>query len=635
MLRLVRHQALLIFVAAIVFLSRLGSYGLFDKQESTISSCSAEMVRTGHWMVPTFNDHLNAENPILFYWSQAISFRLFGISEFSARLGSSILAIATVVLTYHLGRKLFSLEVGILAAIILCTCLVFSAFGRAATPDSMLVFLQTFAITWYVWIVARQRGGNFNGFGIAPSVAVETPPDPAITSPTASQTVPAETEPSTEQTTQEASEQPVRVIRPDLKLLVPGRWQLALPVYIAMGLAVLTTGLIGFVIPCTAIMLFLLVSLRYEDLRSSVLKDPEGPAWRRSLFAVLQTLRPRPLVEACLALNLPIGLAVVAIIAAPWYVAAGVVTDGIWLREFFFDRHVNRWIDLTSGSLWIFVKLIYDILVILILGMPWTVFLGMAVVQLRDRLDDEKSFWRASDRLLTCWITVWFLSLIVAGGILPNFVLPICPAVALILARFFLDWQHQEGDEGIYTFNLCCKALGAAGATMMLGFYIAAYLYFPSEEWLGLIGLVPLAGTFAAIKFLDKDQRPKVIQSLLVTAVLVSFLIVAIGPSRIAPYQEGPRFVTDAKRIAGTDSVEIGTYDYFEPSLVFYTGKSVPRLRTPREVADFVSGKSNAFVITRRTKENELRDELRGDVGEVARHRSFLGREDLILIGRK
>ena len=63
---------------------------------------------------------------------------------------------------------------------------------------------------------------------------------------------------------------------------------------------------------------------------------------------------------------------------------------------------------------------------------------------------------------------------------------------------------------------------------------------------------------------------------------------------------------------------------------MFDARKTVRKLSTPRQVAEFLVSHPHAFVITRANKHNELRDELPGDIGELSRHRNFLGREGLI-----
>ena len=107
------------------------------------------------------------------------------------------------------------------------------------------------------------------------------------------------------------------------------------------------------------------------------------------------------------------------------------------------------------------------------------------------------------------------------------------------------------------------------------------------------------------------------------------------APVQIRPYQDSPIFVADARRLAGSSEIDIATFDYFEPSLVFYVGKPVPKLETANEVADFISSRPHAYVITKASRHNELRDVLVGDVDELSRHRNFLGRQELILLGRK
>ena len=170
---LLRHQAILAVVAILVFFTNLGSYALFNDDEAKNATCGAEMFRRGDWIKPTFNEELRTDKPILTYWFMLTSFKLYGVSEFSARLASSILAVGTILLTYHLGRKLYSAEIGFLASLILSTCLLFSVVGRAATPDSSLVFFVTLSFANYIWVVARRRGGNFSEGDFLP---VETTP---------------------------------------------------------------------------------------------------------------------------------------------------------------------------------------------------------------------------------------------------------------------------------------------------------------------------------------------------------------------------------------------------------------------------------------------------------------------------
>ena len=146
MIPILRHQACLVLVAVLIFFTNLGNYTLFNDDEAKNTVCATEMYRRGDLIVPTFYEELRTDKPILLYWMMLTSFKFWGISELSARLASSIMSVGTTLLTYHLGRKLYSAKVGFLAGLIVCTCLLFSAVGRAATPDSALIFFVTLTI---------------------------------------------------------------------------------------------------------------------------------------------------------------------------------------------------------------------------------------------------------------------------------------------------------------------------------------------------------------------------------------------------------------------------------------------------------------------------------------------------------
>ncbi|HTN03213.1 MAG TPA: hypothetical protein VL132_15095, partial [Planctomycetaceae bacterium] len=90
---LLRHQAWILLAAGLVFFTNLGAYPLFDEDEPKNAVCGKEMFERGDWIVPTFNHDLRTDKPILIYWVMLTSFHLFGVSELTARLGSSVLAI--------------------------------------------------------------------------------------------------------------------------------------------------------------------------------------------------------------------------------------------------------------------------------------------------------------------------------------------------------------------------------------------------------------------------------------------------------------------------------------------------------------------------------------------------------------
>jgi len=97
-------------------------------------------MQRGDWVVPMFNGHVFPEKPPLMFWTMMAGFQLFGVSELGARFFSAVFGVATVLLTYHLGRKLFNDRVGFGGGLITASSIMFTVSARAATVDAALVF---------------------------------------------------------------------------------------------------------------------------------------------------------------------------------------------------------------------------------------------------------------------------------------------------------------------------------------------------------------------------------------------------------------------------------------------------------------------------------------------------------------
>jgi 4-amino-4-deoxy-L-arabinose transferase-like glycosyltransferase len=166
------HYTLLGLIAVALIFPNLGAPSLWDLDEGNNAEAAREMMDCGNWVVPTFNYQLRVDKPALLYWLQIAAFRLFGINEFSARLPSALAALATVVMTYELGRQMFGQATGLLAGLVLATTALFCASAHFANPDALLhaftlltllLFWRSFAGQGRAWSAA---GGVSAGLAV-------------------------------------------------------------------------------------------------------------------------------------------------------------------------------------------------------------------------------------------------------------------------------------------------------------------------------------------------------------------------------------------------------------------------------------------------------------------------------------
>ena len=103
------------------------------------------------------------EKPPLFLWLTALMYQLFGISEFSARLVGALCGIATILLTFEIGRRMLDEWVGFIAALILLTNGFFLFILRYGGVDMPLTFCVVLAAYGYL----RMRQGELRACYIA------------------------------------------------------------------------------------------------------------------------------------------------------------------------------------------------------------------------------------------------------------------------------------------------------------------------------------------------------------------------------------------------------------------------------------------------------------------------------------
>lgn len=148
----VRVTAVL-FIAAVVYVLLASSTSLFDRDEPRFARAAVEMLQSGDYVVPTFNQQLRPDKPPLTYWAMNLPLRLLGPTELAVRLPSIVGMLLAGWFTYLIGKAMFNNRTGLWAMIILLSSPLAVFMGTFATADGLLLAWSTLAVLAFVWIL--------------------------------------------------------------------------------------------------------------------------------------------------------------------------------------------------------------------------------------------------------------------------------------------------------------------------------------------------------------------------------------------------------------------------------------------------------------------------------------------------
>ena len=183
-----------------ILFSDLGAAALFEPDEGRNAEVAREILLLRDWVTPHYDFIPRLDKPVFFFGLVALSFKLFGLGEWSARLPSVLAALGCLSLTYVLARAIFGRQAALWSVLILVTSVEFFALSRVVILDMVLTMFLTISLVCF-WVGHLATG--------------------------------------------------------------PRRKTLVLLMYVSMGVATLVKGPIGFVLPAAVIFLYLLLSRKW------------------------------------------------------------------------------------------------------------------------------------------------------------------------------------------------------------------------------------------------------------------------------------------------------------------------------------------------------------------------------------
>jgi len=591
-----RHQAWIVVAAGIVFLTNLGVPSLWDEDETYYATTSREMLQSGDWVMPTFNGEVFPHKPPMMYWMMISGFKLFGVGELGARFWSAVLGIAGALATYHLGRLLFRAEVGFWAGLAMASTLLFTVSARAATADSLLVFVTTLSMLLFVLSGQSKVAGTRR----VPSAEAETgTADGTRRVPATFQTVNG---------------------------YVPRSWILVVLMYACMGVAVLTKGPVGLLLPAASIGLFLMFMNHAE--RRGPLSQTTG--WKTWAVELARVCSPVNFLRSLWQMRPLTGLIVVTAVAAPWFVAVSMRTGGTFVLEFLGTHNLQRAVRAFEGHSGPFF---YYIPAILVGFFPWSVFLGPCLTEAGRRIRHGHA-WRTGYLFAACWVGVFVVAWSIPSTKLPHYVLTAYPALALLTGAFVDAWVTDPVRYSPWWMRNANVTLIVVGIGILAAIPIVALFFLPGEELLGLVGLIPVVGGALGMVHCRRNRPRWAMGTFAVTSIVFVTAMFAGAALRVDRHQNAEALWATI-RATSPGEPHATAYCYMRQSFVFYAGETVPYTVKTEDVGAFLEKTAHPYIFTSDEDVKKLEEAFPGELTVVARRPKFLKRGEVVVLTRR
>ena len=158
-----RVYVFLFLIIVAFYLFGLGRMPLLGPDEPRYAQVAREMFLTGDFVTPTLGGHTWFEKPSLLYWMMAAAFKVFGVNEWSARLGPAVCGLLTIAAVALVGREIDK-SFGFCSLLVTTTCLGLIVFSRAASFDVVITMTTTWALACFLLHELEKRRGLLIGF---------------------------------------------------------------------------------------------------------------------------------------------------------------------------------------------------------------------------------------------------------------------------------------------------------------------------------------------------------------------------------------------------------------------------------------------------------------------------------------
>ncbi len=455
---------------------------LANPDEGRYAAIALQMLTSGDWVTPRLNGLLYFEKPPFQYWFTALGFKLFGFHSWVSRLLPCLSGLGTALLVRQMATDYRSARSGFVLFGLLLSGPLFYIFGHVLTLDMALTFFLTLWLACAIRLVKQDDNPSEGQMSVA--------------------------------------------------VLTTLAW-------VAISLAVLTKGLIGFVLPAAVMGLFVVQTGRWRLLG--------------------RLLAPRYLM-------------VFILITAPWFIGVQLKNPDFF-HFFFIHEHLDRYLSTShhrTGPWWYFIPLI------LINGF---VCLGLLFTTIyRDFRFNAQHPIRS---LLWTYVIVLFVFFSLSESKLPGYVIPIIPALMTLCA----PWIDRKQAPSVWTSTSLWFGLLLMACAFYTGSHHALIV---GGVTLGLLtGALISASVFLIVSALIErwTSRGGLPQTVLPAALVMSaWLSLFMTYDRATNKAPGEQMSQLIKHNLSVPIYSVGTYNH---ALGAYLGNPPQTLVSYRDELDF------------------------------------------------
>jgi 4-amino-4-deoxy-L-arabinose transferase-like glycosyltransferase len=158
--------SLIVLVWAVIYLGCLFQPPLMDDADTVHAEAAREMVEHNDWVTLKINGNANQdgfrylEKAPLMYWLVAASYKVFGVHDWSARLPIALGMLALLLVVYRIGRRFYSDEGGLYAALALATGFGPFIYTRFMIPEMLVALWLAMGFDFFLESLEQSERGE-------------------------------------------------------------------------------------------------------------------------------------------------------------------------------------------------------------------------------------------------------------------------------------------------------------------------------------------------------------------------------------------------------------------------------------------------------------------------------------------